>query len=49
MDAYANDEHRVVAEVDCTSDGGKELCQKYGVSGYPSLMYGAADADAPYR
>ena len=45
MDAYQNDEHRVVGEVDCTSDGGKELCQKYGVSGYPSLMYGAADAD----
>ena len=37
--------HRVVAEVDCTTDGGKELCAKYGVSGYPSLMYGAADAD----
>ena len=45
MDAYADDAHRVVAEVDCTTDGGKELCAKYGVSGYPSLMYGAADAD----
>jgi len=25
--------------VDCTADSGKKLCEKYGVEGYPTLMY----------
>jgi len=28
-----------VADVDCTTEG-KELCTKFGVSGYPTIKYG---------
>lgn len=31
-----------VYDVDCTADG-KELCEKVGVSGYPTIKYGSAD------
>lgn len=31
-----------VYDVDCTADG-KELCEKVGVQGYPTIKYGAAD------
>jgi len=30
----------LVADVDCTTDGGKDLCEKHGVRGYPSIKYG---------
>ena len=30
----------VIADVDCTVDGGKELCEEMGVQGYPSIKYG---------
>merc|ERR1712216_394936 len=26
-----------IADVDCTSDGGKPVCSKYGVRGYPTI------------
>lgn len=29
----------LIGSVDCTSDDSKELCEKYGVSGYPTLKY----------
>lgn len=29
----------LVADVDCTSDGGKKVCQDNGVSGYPTIKY----------
>jgi len=32
-----NDPPVVLADVDCTTDTGKESCSKYGVSGYPTL------------
>merc|ERR1719401_3243775 len=38
-DAYAGSSSVVVADVDCTSDGGKEACNKAGVSGYPTIKY----------
>jgi len=29
----------LIADVDCTQDSGKELCQTYGVQGYPTIKY----------
>lgn len=46
-DMYKGDEHRLVGEVDCTTEepegGGKALCEKFNVSGYPTLLYGDPD------
>jgi len=30
--------------VDCTTDGGKGVCEKHGVSGYPTIKYGDPDS-----
>jgi len=30
----------VIADVDCTTDAGKPLCEKVGVSGYPTIKWG---------
>lgn len=38
-DDYASSSSVVIADVDCTSDGGKGVCEKFGVSGYPTLKY----------
>jgi hypothetical protein len=35
----------MIAEVDCTEESGKPLCEDYGVEGFPTLMYG--DPAAP--
>jgi len=40
MEAFANHESTLVADVDCTKDG-KELCESFGVRGYPTLKYGS--------
>ena len=40
MEAFADSETALVADVDCTTDGGKPLCQANGIRGYPSLKYG---------
>jgi hypothetical protein len=32
----------LIADVDCTSDGGKALCEQVGVRGYPSIKWGDA-------
>lgn len=29
----------MIADVDCTTDEGKPLCEKYGVQGYPTIKY----------
>merc|ERR1740116_465892 len=47
MDAYADDAHRVVAEVDCTTDGGKELCEKYGGQREPNDLREFAETLGP--
>jgi len=39
MDAYADSETVLVADVDCTADG-KELCSTQGVKGYPTIKWG---------
>lgn len=39
MAKYNDSTDFLIAEVDCT-ESGEELCEKYGVQGYPSLKYG---------
>lgn len=33
----------MIADVDCTQDDGKKLCEKYGVQGYPTIKYFSKD------
>lgn len=40
MDEFKGSATQLVAEVDCTSDGGKPLCESNGVRGYPTLKWG---------
>eukprot|EP00122_Pirum_gemmata_P021266 Pgem_evm1s19821 len=40
METYADNEKILVADVDCTSDGGKDLCSTAGVKGYPTIKHG---------
>jgi len=39
----------LIADVDCTSDGGKSLCEKVGVKGYPSIKWGDPNALEDYE
>lgn len=48
MEDFAESPTSLIADVDCTG-GGKELCEKYGVSGYPALKYGSPDALEEYQ
>lgn len=36
---YADSDKVFIGSVDCTSDEGKPVCNKYNVKGYPSLQY----------
>jgi len=38
-DEYADSSSVIIADVDCTVEGGKELCAKYEVRGYPTIKY----------
>jgi len=38
-DEYAGSNSVLIADVDCTSDEGKPVCQDYEVTGYPTLKY----------
>lgn len=39
-----------LAKVDCTSDNGKDVCSKYGVSGYPTLkIFRSGEFSAEYN
>lgn len=40
MEEMKDSESGLVADVDCTSDGGKPLCDANGVRGYPTLKWG---------
>lgn len=40
---FADSASVVVADVDCTSDGGKEVCNDAGVKGYPTIKYFTAE------
>lgn len=39
MDAFAGSATQLVADVDCTA-AGKELCERNGVRGYPTIKWG---------
>mmetsp|Transcript_89548 Transcript_89548/g.252336 ORF Transcript_89548/g.252336 Transcript_89548/m.252336 type:complete len:168 (+) Transcript_89548:222-725(+) len=39
MDEFKDSKTSLVADVDCTTDG-KDLCEKHGVKGYPTIKYG---------
>jgi len=39
MDAFADSDTALVADVDCTADG-KDLCTSQGVKGYPTIKWG---------
>jgi len=39
MEEFADSPTSLVADVDCTTEG-KDLCDKHGVRGYPSIKYG---------
>ena len=40
MEEFKDSKTQIVADVDCTSDGGKPLCEANGVRGYPTLKWG---------
>jgi len=40
IEAYQGNPASLVADVDCTTDGGKTLCEELGVGGYPTIKYG---------
>lgn len=42
MDKYESNEDVLVAEVDCTSEGGKPICEQNGVEGFPTIKFGDA-------
>jgi protein disulfide-isomerase A6 len=43
---FADSSSVVVADVDCTTDGGKEVCNDAGVKGYPTIKYFTAETGA---
>ena len=40
---FADSSSVVVADVDCTTDGGKDVCNDAGVRGYPTIKYFTAE------
>jgi len=42
MEDFVGSPTALVADVDCTADG-KDLCEKHGVSGYPTIKHGSPD------
>jgi protein disulfide-isomerase A6 len=43
MAEYADSSSVVIGDVDCTSDGGKDVCNDAGVKGYPTIKYFTAE------
>jgi len=39
MDDFKDSPTSLVADVDCTAEG-KDLCEKHGIGGYPTIKYG---------
>jgi protein disulfide-isomerase A6 len=48
---YDGSETVLIADVDCTEDGNKDLCGKYGVRGYPTIkLFNEGDTEGePYE
>jgi len=42
-ETYEGSSSVVIADVDCTTDGGKPVCEEYGVRGYPTIKYFTPD------
>jgi len=40
MEDFKDSPTALVADVDCTTDDGKPLCEKHGVQGFPTIKYG---------
>ena len=38
-EAFDGDEERLIADIDCTAEGA-ELCEEFGIEGFPTIMYG---------
>jgi len=36
---YESSKKVIIGDVDCTTDGGKPLCEKFDVKGYPTIKY----------
>jgi len=49
MDEFKGSDTQLVADVDCTSDGGKPLCEANGVRGYPTLKWGDPSSLEDYQ
>merc|ERR1719486_1620463 len=48
MSEFAGSPTSLVADVDCT-EGGKDLCEKHGVEGFPTIKYGDPDDMKKYQ
>jgi len=48
MDAFADSDTALVADVDCTTEG-KDLCTEHGVRGYPTIKWGDPSALEDYQ
>jgi len=42
MGEFASNPNVLIADVDCT-EGGKDLCEKHGVQGFPTIKHGDPD------
>jgi len=40
MEDFKGSKDALVGDVDCTTDGGKPLCEEVGVRGYPTIKHG---------
>lgn len=49
METYAGHPTVLIADVDCTAEGGKSLCEQHGVQGYPSIKWGDPSAMEDYE
>merc|ERR1719510_2840512 len=48
MEEYQNSPTTLIAKVDCTAPDAKPLCEKNGVTGYPTLKWGDPNALEDY-
>ena len=39
---FENSKKVLIGDVDCTTDGGKPVCERFKVEGYPTIKYAAA-------
>jgi len=47
MGEFSSNPNVLIADVDCTADG-KDLCEKHGVQGFPTIKYGDPDEMKDY-